>query len=361
VPPISRVIIAAAGGGKTTRIVREAIEESTRKVALVTYTLNNVKVMQDKLYLLASAPPPHVEVFSWFSFLLRDLARPYRNALHDQRIEGLLFVEGRSSIYAKSSNIDKYYFAAGQLIYSDKIARFVCECDKATNGAVMRRLKQRFDHIFIDEVQDLAGYDLELVQRMLEAGVQLTLVGDHRQATFTTNNAAKNAGYIRSSIILKFEEWCKAGLLELTYEIDSYRCQQSIVDLADMFFAEEPKTSSQNMDFTGHDGVFSIHSSMIEEYVVRFSPQVLRLDRRTPCGEHFALNFGESKGMTFERVLIFPHKGAMQWLATGDFSKVSGSAAKMYVGITRARSSVTFVFDGQPTVPGIVPLTALAD
>lgn len=69
----------------------------------------------------------------------------------------------------------------------------------------------------------------------------------------------------------------------------------------------------------------------------------------------------ESKGMTFERVLIFPHKGAMQWLATGDFSKVSGSAATMYVGITRARNSVAFVFDGQPPVPGIVPLIALAD
>jgi len=360
-PSVSRVIIAAAGGGKTTRIVREAIEESNRKVALVTYTLNNVKVMRNKLYLLAGAPPPHVEVFSWFSFLLRDLARPYRNVLHDKRIEGLLFVDGRSSKYAKSSNVDKYYFAAGQLIYSDKIARFVCECDQATNGAVMRRLRQRFDHIYIDEVQDLAGYDLELVQRMLEADIQLTLVGDHRQATFTTNNSAKNNGYVRSSIILKFEEWCKAGLLELTYERNSYRCQQSIADLADMFFTKEPKTSSKNIDFTGHDGVFSIHSAMIDEYVSRFSPQVLRLDRRTSCGEYCALNFGESKGMTFERVLIFPHKSAVQWLATGNFSKVSGSAAKMYVGITRARSSVTFVFDGQPTVPGIVALTAITD
>lgn len=358
-PLPSRVIIAAAGGGKTTRIVREAIAEPSRKVALITYTLNNVKVIHDKLYQLAGSLPPHVEIFSWFSFLLRDLARPYRNSLHDKRIEGMLFVEGRSRKYAKSRNIEQYYFATGQLIYSDKIAKFACECDKASNGAVMRRLKQRFDHIYIDEVQDLAGYDLELIQRMLEADIQLTLVGDHRQATFTTNNAAKNAGYARSNIILKFEEWCKAGLLELIYETDSYRCQQSIADLADAFFAEEPKTSSRNTILTGHDGVFSIQSAMVDEYVVRFRPQVLRLDRRTPCGNHFALNFGESKGMTFERVLIFPHKGAMQWLATGDFSKVSGSAAKMYVGITRARSSVAFVFDGQPNVPGIVPLAAL--
>lgn len=88
---------------------------------------------------------------------------------------------------------------------------------------------------------------------------------------------------------------------------------------------------------------------------------MLRLDRRTACSEQLAMNFGESKGMTFERVLIFPHKGAVEWLTSGNFSKVSGSAAKMCVGITRARTSVAFVFDGNPVFPGITPLTTVPD
>ena len=58
------------------------------------------------------------------------------------------------------------------------------------------------------------------------------------------------------------------------------------------------------------------------------------------------MNFGDSKGMTFERVLIFPHKKGQHWLRTGDLSHIEGSASKLYVGITRARHSVTFVFDG---------------
>lgn len=66
------------------------------------------------------------------------------------------------------------------------------------------------------------------------------------------------------------------------------------------------------------------------------------------------MNFGEVKGMTFDRVLIFPHKKGRQWLASGDYTYVRDSAAKMYVGITRARHSVAFVFDEQSSLPGFV-------
>jgi len=60
----------------------------------------------------------------------------------------------------------------------------------------MRRLSQRFDHIFVDEVQDMAGYDLDVLELMLKAGIQMTLVGDHRQATFRTNQASKHKAFV---------------------------------------------------------------------------------------------------------------------------------------------------------------------
>ncbi len=59
--------------------------------------------------------------------------------------------------------------------------------------------------------------------------------------------------------------------------------------------------------------------------------------------------------MTFERVLVFPHKGCQNWLKHNDASHIEGSLAKMYVGITRARHSVAFVYDGAFAVPGIAP------
>ncbi len=69
---------------------------------------------------------------------------------------------------------------------------------------------------------------------------------------------------------------------------------------------------------------------------------------------HDALNFGESKGMTFDRVLIFPHKKGGDWLKSGNFDYIEKSAAKLYVGVTRARYSVAFVYDGAVKLPGIL-------
>jgi DNA helicase-2/ATP-dependent DNA helicase PcrA len=239
------------------------------------------------------------------------------------------------------------------LIYSDKLARFICECNHASGGAVIKRLEQRFDHIYIDEIQDMAGYDIDLIELMLRSRINLTLVGDHRQATFRTNNAAKNSAYLGIRIIDKFKEWQTIGLVKLSYEQETYRCHQAIANLADAFFPDEPRTVSRNEATTGHDGVFAIQNRSLHTYVSRYRPQVLRLDKRTSSEGYEAMNYGESKGLTFDRVLIFPHKKGKQWLTSGDFIHVVDSAAKMYVGITRARHSVAFVLDGKVGIPGV--------
>lgn len=352
-PSPNEIIIAAAGGGKTTRIVKRALADGSMRCALVTYTQNNVREIEKTIYRLNASIPPHIEVWSWFSFLLRELARPYQCSLHDRRIDGIYWVQGRSVRFARHTDVCRFYFSGSKLIYSDKLARFICECNRASTGAVMRRLEQRFDRIYIDEIQDMAGYDIDLIELILRSTVKLTLVGDHRQATFRTNNAAKNSACMGIRIINKLKEWHKAGLGTLSYERETYRCHQAISDLADAFFPQEPSTVSCNNATTGHDGVFAIQSGSLHDYVNRYRPQILRLDKRTSCKGYEAMNYGESKGLTFDRVLVFPHKKGKDWLSSGDFSHVKDSAAKMYVGITRARYSVTFVIDGEVSVPGV--------
>jgi len=142
----------------------------------------------------------------------------------------------------------------------------------------------------------------------------------------------------------------------LTYEVETHRCNQHIADIADGFFPQEPKTRSLNEKVTGHDGVFVASSADVAAYVEKYHPQVLRLDVKTDCHGYPAMNFGESKGLTFERMLIFPHKLGRKWLSTGELTHVEKSAEKMYVGVSRARYSVAFVHDGAATVKGIAPL-----
>ena len=346
-PFANRIIVAAAGSGKTTRVVDQALRNRTGATALITYTRNNIREIQLKAHESVRAIPPEIEVISWYSFLLRELARPYRLVLHDHRIDGIFWVEGRSVPFVPKVKVSQHYFHENNRIYSDKISKFICECERRSGGAIMRRLGRRFSQIIIDEIQDMAGYDLDVLEMLIKSGISVTFVGDHRQATFSTNNALKHKAFAGHSIIKKFELWKRAGLTALEYEQHTYRCNQAIASLSDSFFPNEPKTVSRNHSKTGHDGVFLVRKCNVEEYARRFSPKVLRYSSRTTCGSFEAMNFGESKGLTFDRVLIYPHGPALKWLATGDAGFVEKSAAKIYVATTRARHSVAFVYDGK--------------
>lgn len=352
-PSGSAIVICAAGGGKTTRIVEQAAADDASRTLLATYTRNNVREIERKFYENGAVIPPHVEVMSWFSFLLRELARPYRRAMHGQRIEGIKFVEGRSVQFVPERKVATHYFEGGENVYSDKIAKFIVKCEQRAAGRIMRRLAARFDRIFVDEIQDMAGYDLDVLELMLKAGIKLTLVGDHRQATFKTNQSARNSTTGGVNIIEQLRAWEQAGLATLSYERLTHRCNQQIASLSDSLFPNEPSTQSLNDEATEHDGIFVVRKADLAEYVARFAPQVLRFSRSTPCGDLPAMNFGEAKGLTFNRVLIFPHGGAKKWLLTGRISHIEKSLARMYVGLTRARYSVAFAYDGAVSIQGV--------
>ena len=147
-------------------------------------------------------------------------------------------------------------------------------------------------------------------------------------------------------IIDKFKQWQKAKLLALQYDNESYRCIQLIADLADSIFPKEIRTVSKNLETTDHDGIFMVSKSRLQEYMSLYDPQVLRFSKTTNSFGYPALNFGESKGLTFKRVIIFPNGKAKNWITSGDIDHIAASAAKFYVAATRARFSVAFLHDG---------------
>ena len=123
----------------------------------------------------------------------------------------------------------------------DKVSKFACQVIKKTDGKPIRRLEDIFKHVYIDEVQDLAGWDPDLIETLMKSRIGVTLVGDHRQATYSTNSANKNKQYSGAKIIAKFEEWKRAKLCKLEYENISHRCVQPIFDFADRLHPALPK------------------------------------------------------------------------------------------------------------------------
>lgn len=348
-PSANKIIIAAAGSGKTTKIVANVLKKPSEKAAIVTYTLNNVSEIKRKFYEIHGSIPQDVTIIPWFSFLLRDFIRPYQNSVYERRIESIAFVNGQSTRGIPKTNIARYYLHDGKNVYTDKISEFAEICNDRSGGLVIDRAAALYNHIYIDEIQDLAGYDLELLETLLKSSINTTLVGDHRQATFQTNYSNKNKQYSGAKIIDRFAEWAEQGYCSIEYLQESFRCNQAICDLADSIYPDFPKTASQNADVTDHDGIFIVPNNRVGEYIEKYKPQVLRYDRRTKCDGLAALNFGDSKGLTFDRVLIFPNRPIKKLIKAGDFSQAT-SAAKLYVAITRARNSVAFVYDGRDTL-----------
>lgn len=57
------------------------------------------------------------------------------------------------------------------------------------------------------------------------------------------------------------------------------------------------------------------------------------------------MNLGESKGLTFDRVLIYPTAAMVKWVKNNNYPLKNSARAKLYVGLTRAKYSVAIVMD----------------
>lgn len=72
---------------------------------------------------------------------------------------------------------------------------------------------------------------------------------------------------------------------------------------------------------TPHDGVFLVRKTHVRQYVETFQPQCLR--NSISSGKEFDLdymNFGVSKGQTFNRVLIYPTEPIGKFISKGSIS-----------------------------------------
>lgn len=342
------VIIAAAGSRKTTFLVEFAIDNPTKRIAILTYTIENYNQIKEYFFDKCGFVPANVKIQTWYSFLLADCVRPYQNfAYTERRIENICFVNGKSAMYVKKTDTRKYFFHNGKNIYTDKISEFSLQINEKSKGLIAKRLENIYDMILIDEVQDLAGYDFDLLELLLKSKISITLVGDNRQSTYFTNLSSRYKKLRGKNIVHLFKEWEKQKLCSIIEKNECYRCNQSICDFADKLYPFMTKTLSKNTKITGHDGIFIVEKSMVENYISIFKPQVLTYKKSSETQHLQTVNFGLSKGLSFDRVLIFPTKKIEEYLKNDNIATV-GDIPKFYVAITRARYSVAIVFDGKP-------------
>lgn len=356
------VYLAAAGSGKTTLLVNKACAvPSTEYVLMLTYTDSNEQEIRNKFYKENDGViPKNVFIMSWFSFLLQHLIKPYQNYVTDDcfEIKGLAMPNNETKGDKKQkfrpirkTNWKQYYFTNNQRVLSEKLSELASECNDKSSGLPIERLTNIFENIYIDEVQDLAGYDLELIKMFFLSKSNIVLAGDPRQTTYLTNHNGRMNEKYRDGKILDYLKDCKQ--LKDNFSIDtntlnhSWRCCEEICKYASRISSDFPNMNSNANYQKGNCGVFLVRKddilSFYEQYKnvmqLRWSKTYKNVISKKECK-----NFGDSKGQTFDSVLIYPTKDMVEWIENHKKQLKSETKNKFYVAVTRARYMVGIVW-----------------
>jgi DNA helicase-2/ATP-dependent DNA helicase PcrA len=344
--------ICAAGSGKTWGICNEALTVASntannKRVLITTYTNKGVEAIYSELVKQnMGVPSKKVMVRSWYQFLLWELIKPYQTMIVGiNEIRSLDFSDrfGKPN-YGRAGTKRRYF--SGFDVKKDYASELAVYINEQSKGAVIRRLEEIYSHLYIDEMQDMAGYDLEIIKLLFKSSITTICVGDNKQATYSTHNTRTNKRLTGKNLWHFCNQVEQQRMAVIEKCLISRRFNQNICSFANTVFPDFNNISTSMTEVTGHDGAFLISKNDVEVYCDFFSPAVLRFDKRTKT-DGYSLNFGQCKGMTFNRVLIFPNGPLTDFLQ----GKPLQSPEKYYVAVTRPRYSLAIVVDKMPNNP----------
>ncbi|WP_340619941.1 UvrD-helicase domain-containing protein [Xenorhabdus siamensis] len=360
-----QLFIACAGAGKTTKIVKEAIELTNNnfKVLIITYTRSNQNELIHKFKELGGVRRELFIVKGWYSFILEDIVRPYQGCIFPNRITGInlnssnphiknrYMISGRKEKNGNTYNPRHFFDAKGQA-HTEFISKLACRIITESEADIASRIKSIYQRVYLDETQDLAGWDFDLLKHIVKAKeFEFHAVGDFRQTIYHTSSNPKKP----STSADKLAEYTKMGF-EVKYMNDCWRSIDLICKLADTVHEGEnyvPTISKiRPPKDIEHQGIFYISPNNIASYIELYQPMILRYS--SASGKEYEQysnlkTFGNAKGQTAAHVLIHPTESIINFLKgkKNVFAKNSTATVqnKLYVAITRARYSVAFIVD----------------
>ncbi|MGP7817842.1 UvrD-helicase domain-containing protein [Niallia sp. 01092] len=203
--------------------------------------------------------------------------------------------------------------------------------------------------ILIDEIQDMGGYDLKIIEAIYRSSLNLVVVGDHRQATYSTNFGPFLSKYRGVNIFNFFTEVLKHDNLE-TLEV-CHRCPQIVCDLANILYSDLNMQSAKKVE-KEDAGTFLVSMDNISLFLNIISQQYSYYDIRAlrkfrsfldeECNFE-SITFGKSKGLSFDNVLILPTKEMEYHIINGRHKMSNSVIAQFYVAITRSKNNVAIL------------------
>lgn len=327
-----KVIFAVAGSGKTTYIIDQLNLE--KKSLVITYTINNYQNLRDSIINKFGYFPENIRLYTYFTFLYSFCYRPFLSLKFNTK--GINFKKN-PNLFTLQSDL-KYFFDDQRRIYSNRIAKFL-EVQKVLGDVNLRILKY-FENLFVDEIQDFAGQDFNLLKSIAKADIEMTFVGDFYQHTFDTSRD----GSVNSSLHDDYDRYITTFsdmgiIVDLVSLNKSYRCSPTICRFIkenigiDIYSHRTDETKIHYVEDPNQADVIFQNKNIVKLFYQEHN--------KYGC---FSRNWGECKGENkYDDVCIVLNKTTLSKFMDKLYSLNPQTRNKLYVACTRSKNDLYFV------------------
>lgn len=328
------LILAVAGAGKTTEIINNI--EKDDKALIITYTENNCNILKNNIIKKFKGIPDNIKIYTYFTFLYSFCFLPLKKGFE---VKGLDFNPNPNK-YINAKNIKYYYNNDSKKMYSNRLAKI---CSDYFIGDIVKRIEKYFNYIYIDEIQDFAGHDFNLLLKLIKVNCNILLVGDFYQHTFDTSrdgNVNKNLYKDYDNYINKIENSDSNIKVDKVKFLKSKRCSKQVCE----FITENLKIKIESYD--NHESIIrEIDDENTIEKIVN-DDNIVKLFYRNSKDYDIKNkdNWGNSKGNTYIDTCVVLNKKSYENYKKRKLNELNPSTKnKLYVALSRAKNDVYII------------------
>lgn len=326
------LMLAVAGSGKTTFLINQLNLE--KRFLLVTYTRNNYEHLYRSITKRFGFFPDNIKVLKYFQFLYSFCFKPYCGL--GMKAKGICFdFPPERTRYHRGADV--FYKTNAGRMYSNRIAYY---CIINSVDYIKERLDKYYDFFFIDEVQDLAGHDYNLLLSIIPNRCESLFVGDFYQHTYKTSNDG-NVNHGLYDVYKRYlKKWMDAGVTVDTKTLSkTHRCSTEVCSFVNAIGIGIESTG----EASGH--VYILNQEEEVEAIIangKIPKLFLEKSNQFRCA---SMNWGASKGInSFADVCVVMNKTTQALLEKGRLDELNPKTKnKLYVACTRAHRHLYIV------------------
>lgn len=330
-----RLILAVAGSGKTTLIVEKL--NLDKNFLLITYTINNTKNLKESIIKKFGYFPENITLFSYYKFLYSFCFKPFLSYI--LKPKGIYWDNTPPHTNKLPLNNILRYMTKDRMFYHNRIAKLLEQSDVLDD--INNRLTKYYDYLLIDEIQDFAGHDFNLLKSIYKSEINILLVGDFYQHTFDTSRD----GNVNANIHKDYEKYQKLfkkeGIVADTeYLNKSYRCTETVCDFITNQIGiniKSNKTSDSEVNYI--ENIEEIESLYHDNNIVKL---FYRENYKYNC---YSKNWGECKGENhYGDVCIVLNNTTLNSFIKGELKSLKPTTKnKLYVACSRANYNLYLI------------------